>query len=87
MTDSYAINPMSHSGFIEYPPRIDTRKSQPGEVVGNVLGQSISSMDYCITYFEVDENNRITRVLWRGDCKALENPPELQTPSPSVEQY
>jgi len=70
--DEYTLNPLSHSALIEYPPRIDTRKGRTGETVGNVRGQSVSSMDYCITYFEVGKDNQITRAYWKGDCKSLE---------------
>jgi len=70
--DEYTLNPLAHSALIEYPPRIDPRAGRSGETLGNVIGQGVSSMDYCITYFEVDKNNKIIRVLWKGDCKARE---------------
>lgn len=70
--DEYTLNPMAHSALIEYPPRIDPRKGRTGETEGNVTGQSVSSMDYCITYFEVGQDNKVIRVFWKGDCKSLE---------------
>jgi len=70
--DEYTLNPLAHSALIEYPPRVDPRSGRTGETEGNVTGQSVSSMDYCITYFEVDKDNRIVRVFWKGDCKSLE---------------
>ena len=70
--DEYTLNPLAHSALIEYPPRIDPRKGRTGETVGNVTGQSVSSMDYCITYFEVGKDNKVGRVFWKGDCKSLE---------------
>ena len=70
--DEYTLNPLAHSALIEYPPRIDPRKGRTGETEGNVTGQSVSSMDYCITYFEVGEDNMVIRALWKGDCKSLE---------------
>jgi hypothetical protein len=70
--DEYTLNPLAHSALIEYPPRIDPRSGRAGESQGNVTGQSVSSMDYCITYFEVDKDNRILKAFWKGDCKALE---------------
>ena len=70
--DEYTLNPLAHSALIEYPPRIDPRKGRTGETVGNVTGQSVSSMDYCITYFEVGKDNKIIRAFWKGDCKSLE---------------
>jgi hypothetical protein len=70
--DEYTLNPLSHSALIEYPPRVDPRSSRTGESVGNVTGQTVSSMDYCITYFEVDKDNKIVRAFWKGDCKSLE---------------
>lgn len=70
--DEYTLNPLAHSALIEYPPRIDPRMSSPGERSENVIGQSIDSMDYCITYFEVNKDNKVTRAIWRGDCKSLE---------------
>lgn len=70
--DEYTLNPLAHSALIEYPPRVDPRSGRPGETEGNVTGQSVSSMDYCITYFEVDKDNKIVRAFWKGDCKSLE---------------
>ena len=70
--DEYTLNPLAHSALIEYPPRIDPRKGRTGETEGNVTGQSVNSMDYCITYFEVGKDNKVDRVLWKGDCKSLE---------------
>lgn len=70
--DEYTLNPLAHSALIEYPPRIDPRKGRTGETEGNVTGQSVSSMDYCITYFEVGKDDKVHRVLWKGDCKSLE---------------
>jgi len=70
--DEFSLNPLAHSALIEYPPLIDPRKSRPGEKTGKVTGQSVSSMDYCITYFEVGQDNKIVRALWKGDCKSLE---------------
>ncbi|MFO7987702.1 MAG: hypothetical protein R6U38_17710 [Desulfatiglandaceae bacterium] len=72
--DEYTLNPLAHSALIEYPPRIDPRTSTPAERTGkgNVIGQSIDSMDYCITYFEVNKDNKVTKAIWRGDCKSLE---------------
>jgi len=74
--DEYTLNPLAHSALIEYPPRVNPRGGSSGESAGNVVGQSVSSMDYCITYFEVDENNQVAKALWKGDCKALEGPPQ-----------
>jgi hypothetical protein len=70
--DEYTLNPLAHSALIEYPPRVDPRSGRSGETEGNVTGQSVSSMDYCITYFEVDKDNKIVRAFWKGDCKSLE---------------
>lgn len=70
--DEYTLNPLAHSALIEYPPRIDPRTSPPSQRSGNVIVQSVDSMDYCITYFEVNRDNKITRAIWRGDCKSLE---------------
>ena len=70
--DEYTLNPLAHSALIEYPPRVDPRSGLAGETSGNVTGQSVSSMDYCITYFEVDKNSRVLRAFWKGNCKALE---------------
>ena len=70
--DEYTLNPLAHSALIEYPPRIDPRKGRAGETEGNVTGQSVSSMDYCITYFEVGKDNKVLRAYWKGDCKSLE---------------
>jgi len=70
--DEYTLNPLAHSALIEYPPRVDPRSGLTGETAGNVTGQSVPSMDYCITYFEVDKNNRIVRAFWKGNCKSLE---------------
>ena len=70
--DEYTLNPLAHSALIEYPPRIDPRKGRTGETEGNVTGQTVSSMDYCITYFEVGEDNMVIRAFWKGDCKSLE---------------
>ena len=70
--DEYTMNPLAHSALIEYPPNVDGRKSNPGEVTQGVLGQSIPAMDYCITYFEVDPKNLVRKVYWKGACKSLE---------------
>ncbi len=70
--DEYTLNPLAHSALIEYPPRVDPRSGRTGETAGNVTGQSVSSMDYCITYFEVNKDNKIIRAFWKGDCKSLE---------------
>jgi len=70
--DEYTLNPLAHSALIEYPPRVDPRQSLSGESAGNVTGQSVSSMDYCITYFEVNKDNKVNRAFWKGDCKSLE---------------
>ncbi|MFH1630162.1 MAG: hypothetical protein ABIE47_15765 [Pseudomonadota bacterium] len=70
--DEYTLNPLAHSALIEYPPRVDPRKAGTGETVGNVTGQSVSSMDYCITYFEVGAEDRVIRAFWKGDCKSLD---------------
>lgn len=70
--DEYTLNPLAHSALIEYPPRVDPRSGRTGESEGNVTGQSVSSMDYCITYFETDKNNKIVRAFWKGNCKSLE---------------
>ena len=70
--DEYTLNPLAHSALIEYPPRIDPRKGRTGETEGDVTGQSVSSMDYCITYFEVGKDNKVIRAFWKGDCKSLE---------------
>ena len=72
--NEYTMNPLAHSALIEYPPNVDSRKSGPGEATKAVLGQSVSAMDYCITYFEVDKNSRVQKAFWKGDCKSLENP-------------
>jgi len=74
--DEYTLNPLAHSALIEYPPRIDPRKGRTGETEGNVTGQSVSSMDYCITYFEVGEDKKVIRAFWKGDCKSLEKKEE-----------
>jgi len=73
--DEYTLNPLAHSALIEYPPRIDPRTSSTAVNADGVIGQPIDSMDYCITYFEVDKENKITKSIWRGDCKALESMP------------
>lgn len=70
--NEYTLNPLAHSALIEYPPRVDPRSGRTGETEGNVTGQSVSSMDYCITYFEVDKDKKIVRAFWKGDCKSLE---------------
>ena len=70
--DEYTMNPLAHSALIEYPPVIDARKSGPGERTENVVGQSVRSMDYCITYFEVDRKRQVRKAYWKGDCKSLE---------------
>ncbi len=70
--DEYTMNPLAHSALIQYPPNIDKRKSGPGEISSNVVGQSVSAMDYCITYFEVGPNNLVKKVLWKGNCRSLE---------------
>ncbi len=69
--DEYTLNPLAHSALIEYPPRIDPRKDRP-EMAGDVIGRYHPSMDYCITYFEVNKDNKIVRVIWKGDCKGIE---------------
>jgi hypothetical protein len=69
--DEYTLNPLAHSALIEYPPRIDPRKDQP-DMVGDVIGRHVPSMDYCITYFEVNQDKKIVRAIWKGDCKAIE---------------
>lgn len=69
--DEYSLNPLSHSALIEYPPRVDPRKER-SEVFGNVVGSSYPSMDYCISYFEVNKAGKIDKVIWRGDCKGVE---------------
>jgi len=71
-SDERTMNPLAHSALIEYPPRVDPRAGAMGETSGGVTGQSVSSMDYCITYFEVDKDNKIGRVYWKGDCKSVE---------------
>ncbi len=68
----YSMNPLAHSALIEYPPNVDGRKSGPGEVTPTVVGQSVPAMDYCITYFEVNKQNQVWKVYWKGDCKSLE---------------
>ncbi len=73
--DEYTLNPLAHSALIEYPPRVDPRAGKSGETAGNVVGQSVASMDYCITYFEVDKTNRVVKAFWKGNCKALEATP------------
>ncbi|MCF8146534.1 MAG: hypothetical protein K9N21_21715 [Deltaproteobacteria bacterium] len=70
--DEYTLNPLAHSALIEYPPRVDPRSGRTGESAGKVTGQTVSSMNYCITYFEVNKDNQIVGVFWKGDCKALE---------------
>jgi len=70
--NEYSINPLAHSALIEYPPNVDGRKSGPGEVTPRVVGQSVPAMDYCITYFEVDKNDQVRKVFWKGTCKSLE---------------
>ena len=72
--DEYTLNPLAHSALIEYPPRVDPRKAGTGETSGNVTGQSVSSMDYCITYFEVGKDKKVVRAFWKGNCKSLEKP-------------
>ncbi len=68
--DEYTLNPLAHSALIEYPPRIDPRKDRP-EIIGDVIGRYYPSMDYCITYFEVNKDNKIVRVIWKGDCTGI----------------
>ncbi len=70
--NEYAMNPLAHSALIEYPPNIDSRKSGPGEVTATVVGQSVPAMDYCITYFDVDRENKVEKAYWKGDCKSLD---------------
>jgi len=70
--DEYTLNPLAHSALIEYPPNIDGRKSAPGEVTQGVVGQSVSAMDYCITYFEVDKKDKVKKAYWKGNCRSLE---------------
>lgn len=69
--DEYTLNPLAHSALIEYPPRIDPREGQPQET-GDIIGRCSPSMDYCITYFEVNKDKKIVKVIWKGDCKAIE---------------
>jgi len=69
--DEYTLNPLAHSALIEYPPRIDPRKGGP-EVLGDVVGSSRPSMDYCITYFEVNKEHEVVKAIWKGDCKGIE---------------
>lgn len=73
--DEYTMNPLAHSALIEYPPKIDPRRSGPGEKTSGVVGQSVPSMDYCITYFEVSPNDMIEKALWKGNCRSLEKNP------------
>ena len=68
----YTMNPLAHTALIEYPPNVDGRKSAPGEVTSTVVGQSVTAMDYCITYFEIDKKNLVRKVFWKGDCRSLE---------------
>ncbi len=70
--NEYAMNPLAHSALIEYPPNIDSRMSGPGEVTATVMGQSVPAMDYCITYFDVDQKNKVEKAYWKGDCKSLD---------------
>jgi hypothetical protein len=70
--DEYTMNPLAHSALIEYPPNVDARKSNPGEVTQGVVGQSVPAMDYCITYFDVNKKDQVQKVYWKGTCKSLE---------------
>lgn len=68
--DEYAINPLAHMALIQTPPRPAYEQAEAKGASG-VIGQPVTSMDYCITYVYVDKNNKIQSILWRGDCKAL----------------
>ncbi len=77
--DEYTLNPLAHSALIEYPPRVDPRTIPRSVNSKGVIGQPVDSMDYCITYFEVNPQDKITKAIWRGDCRALESSPADQT--------
>lgn len=64
--NEYALNPLAHAALIEYPPEMSR-----GKTCGGVTGLYVPSMDYCITYVCVDGSGRVTKVLWKGDCRAL----------------
>lgn len=74
--DEYTLNPLAHSALIEYPPRVDPRTSPRSASAEGVIGQPVDSMDYCITYFEVNPQDKITKAIWKGDCRALESGPD-----------
>lgn len=71
--DAFVINPLDHPSLIVYPRPVDFQ-----EMTGNVLGRYYVAMGYCITYFEIDKDNKITQVIWEGDCKALERSKEAK---------
>ena len=77
--DEYTLNPLAHSALIEYPPRMDPRKALPEAQAKNVYGLPMDSMDYCMTYFEVGNDNQVIRAYWKGDCKSREASKTVET--------
>jgi hypothetical protein len=66
--DPFAVDVTDYTALVDYPPFI-RRPQISGDVTGGFyLGEN------CVTYFEANPNGTIIKVLWKGDCRAKENP-------------
>ena len=64
--DPFGLDKLDYTPLIEYPPFIKYPEIS-GEVIGGYLrGQN------CLTYFETDPNDRVVKIVWKGDCTAEE---------------
>ena len=64
--DPFGLDKIDYTPLIDYPPFIKYPEIN-GEVTGGyVRGQN------CLTYFETDQENKVIKVIWKGDCTAEE---------------
>jgi len=62
----YNLDITSYTALVDYPPFI-----RHPEVNEDVTGGYIA-WENCVTYFETNKENKIVKVVWKGDCKAQE---------------
>jgi hypothetical protein len=64
--DPFGLDKLDYTPLVDYPPFIK-RPEINGEVTGGYLrGQN------CLTYFETDQDNKVIKIIWKGDCTAEE---------------
>jgi hypothetical protein len=64
--DPFGLDKIDYTPLIDYPPFI-----RYPEINGEVTGGYARGQN-CLTYFETDREDRIIKVMWKGDCTAEE---------------